>query len=129
MKRGFTFIEIIFVLAIIGILVTIIIPNFRTSTIRAKEAVLKENLFIIRDSISKYYHDKKKYPISLDELVSERYLKEIPIDPITNKREWEIVHPDPDNYEDFDPDAFEWIIDVRSKSTKKSLDGKKYNEW
>ncbi len=129
MKRGFTFIEIIFVLAIIGILVTIIVPNYRTSTIRAKEAVLKENLFILRDAISKYYHDKKKYPISLDDLVSERYLKEVPIDPITDKREWELIHPNPDNYEDFDPDALEWIIDVKSKSNKKSLDGKKYSEW
>jgi general secretion pathway protein G len=129
MKKGFTLIEVIIVLTIIGILVAIIVPIYRNSVIRAREAVLKENLFHIRDAISKYYYDKQKYPTTLDDLVTDKYLSKLPIDPVTNSNDWEVVHFEPVDIEDFDPEIAEGIIDVKSKSDKKSLDGTSYADW
>jgi general secretion pathway protein G len=88
MKKGFTLAEILIVVAIIGILVSIAIPQYKNSIIKAKEAVLKENLFQIRDAISKFYKDKKRYPSSLDELVSARYFRKVPVDPFSGKSDW-----------------------------------------
>jgi general secretion pathway protein G len=129
MKKGFTLVEIIIVLTLIGILVAIIVPIYRNSIIRAREAVLKENLFHIRDAISKYYHDKQKYPTALDDLVTDKYLSRIPIDPIRNSDEWELVHFEPVDMEDFDPEIAEGIIDVKSRSDRMALDGTPYAEW
>ena len=80
-KKGFTLIEILIVVTLIGILVAILIPQYKYSVLRAKEAVLKENLFQVRDAINKYYFDKKKYPSALEDLVTARYLREVPFDP------------------------------------------------
>ena len=129
MKKGFTLVEVIIVLTLIGILVAIIVPIYRNSIIRAREAVLKENLFHIRDAISKYYQDKQKYPTALDDLVTEKYLSKIPIDPIVNSKEWESVHFEPVDMEDFDPEIMEGIIDVKSRSEKTALDGTPYADW
>jgi general secretion pathway protein G len=129
MKKGFTLVEIIIVLTLIGILVAIIVPIYRNSVIRAREAVLKENLFHIRDAISKYYYDKQKYPTALDDLVTNKYLSKLPIDPITNSDDWEVVHFEPVDMEDFDPEIAEGIIDVKSKSDKQSLEGTSYADW
>jgi general secretion pathway protein G len=129
MKKGFTLVEIIIVLTLIGILVAIIVPIYRNSVVRAREAVLKENLFHIRDAISKYYYDKQKYPTALDDLVTNKYLSKLPIDPTTNSDDWEVVHFEPVDMEDFDPEIAEGIIDVKSKSDKQSLDGTLYSDW
>ncbi len=129
MKKGFTLVEILIVVAIIGVLVVIILPTHRIATIRAKEAVLKENLFQIRDAISKYYFDKSKYPTSLEDLVSSKYMRRIPEDPMMNSSEWEVVHFEPEEMDDYDPEIAEGIIDVKSHSHKKSLDGVEYCEW
>ena len=129
MKKGFTLVEVIIVLTLIGILVAIIVPIYRNSVVRAREAVLKENLFHIRDAISKYYYDKQKYPTALDDLVTNKYLGKLPIDPITNSDDWEVVHFEPVDMEDFDPEIAEGIIDVRSLSHAESLDGSKYSDW
>ena len=129
MKKGFTLVEIIIVLTLIGILVSIIVPIYRSSVIRAREAVLKENLFQIRDAISKYYYDKQKYPTTLDDLVTDKYLSKIPLDPILNSNEWELIHFEPVEEEDFDPEIAEGIIDVKSRSGKMALDGTPYAEW
>lgn len=129
MKKGFTLIEVLIVLSLIGILVAIIIPNHKTAVIRAKEAVLKENLFQVRDAINKFYFYKNKYPVELDELVTSKFLRRIPIDPVTKRAEWELLHFEPEDMEDFDPEIAEGIIDVRSLSDKTALDGTKYNEW
>jgi general secretion pathway protein G len=128
-KDGFNLIEILIVMAIIGILVAIIIPNYKQSIVRAKEAVLKENLFQIRDAISKYYFDKKKYPSTLSDLVANRYLRDIPTDPITNKKEWQIIHPEPAEDESYDPELSEGIVDVKSLAPGTALDGTKYFDW
>jgi general secretion pathway protein G len=129
MKKGFTLVEVLIVLTIIGILVAIILPIHRTAIIRAREAVLKENLFQIRDAINKYYYYKNQYPTSLDDLVTSKLMRVIPMDPIIKKAEWEVVHFEPEEMEDFDPEIAEGIIDVKSLSQSTALDGTKYNDW
>ncbi len=129
MKKGFTLIEILIVMTLIGILVAIIIPNYSNSTKKAREAVLKENLFQIRDAINKFYMDKRKYPASLDELVSSKYLSRIPMDPIYGKCEWELIHPEPEDNEDYSPEIAETIIDIKSLASGSALDGTKFSDW
>ena len=129
MKRGFTLVEILIVMTIIGILLSIVIPQYKNSIIKAKEAVLKENLFQIRDSISKYYKDKNKYPISLENLVVAKYLRIVPIDPFSNKADWILVRNEPLDFEDFDQEDAEGIIDVKSNSKDPREEGKDYSEW
>jgi general secretion pathway protein G len=129
MKKGFTLVEIITVLVLIGILVSIVLPIYRNATIRAKEAVLKENLFQIRDALNKYYKDKHKYPTDLEDLVIHKYLRKVPVDPIMQSNEWDMIRFEPEEMEDFDPEIAEGIIDVRSLSHAESLDGSKYSDW
>ncbi len=122
-------IEILMVLTLIGILVAIMLPIHRTAVTRAREAVLKENLFQMRDAVSKYYYYKKQYPNSLDDLVISKLLRRIPMDPFIKKAAWDLVHFEPEEMEDFDPEIAEGIIDVRSLSQRKALDGTKYCDW
>ncbi len=129
MKKGFTLIEILVILTLIGILAAMLIPQYRYSVIRAREAVLKENLFLLRDAINKFRLDKKRYPLSLDELVSEKYLAKIPEDPIMRKAEWDFVYYEPAPGEIFDYQEQSGIVDVRSKSTAQALDKSFYNQW
>jgi general secretion pathway protein G len=128
-KKGFTLIEVLIVVTIIGILVAIMLPQYKYSVLRAKEAVLKENLFQIRDAINKYYFDKKKYPSGLEDLVAARYLRDVPVDPMSKTREWQLVMAEPQEGEDFDPDAAQGIIDVKSLSKATAIDGTSYAEW
>lgn len=128
-KKGFTLVEILIVMAVIGILVTIIMPSYKHSTLRAREAVLKENLFQIRDAINKFYYDKSKYPTMLDDLVTYKYLRKIPVDPFTRTDNWELVHFEPEEMEDYDPEISEGIIDIKSRAEGTSTGGGLYNEW
>lgn len=129
-ERGFTLIEIIIVLGIIGLLVGLGLPNYKSATVKAKEAVLKENLFILRKLIDQYAQDKGKYPASLQALVQDSYIRAIPIDPMTSQATtWVEVRelPSPE-----DPMLTEipGVIDVKSGSESKSpLDGSPYNTW
>jgi len=125
-SAGFTLLELITVVAIIGILVGIALPNYKTAIIQSREAVLKEDLFRFRDVIDQYYADKGKYPASLDALVDEGYLRKIPADPITGSADWEVVmsEQDPDN-----PSDTPGVYDVKSASTSSSQSGTPYNEW
>ena len=128
-KKGFTLIEMLIVVTLIGILVAILVPQYKYSVLRAKEAVLKENLFQVRDAINKYYFDKKKYPSGLEDLVTARYLREVPFDPIVKKHEWQLVMIEPLEGEEFDPEAAQGVIDVKSLSQAISLDGAPYADW
>lgn len=129
-EPGFTLIELIIVLSIIGLLVGLALPTYRSSTVRAREAVLKENLFILRKLIDQYAQDKGKYPASLQTLVQDSYLRAIPVDPMTRESTtWVEVRelPSPE-----DPMLTEipGVIDVKSGSDAKSpLDGSSYNTW
>ena len=125
--RGFTLIELLVVLSIIIILASMGLTQYRNSIVRANEAVLKEDLFRMRDSIDQYYADKGKYPSSIDELVSSGYIRRMPEDPFTkSSSSWQSVpaEPDPNN-----PTAELGIFDIKSGSDGTALDGTKYSDW
>jgi len=127
-KHGFTLIELIIVITIIGILAAIAVPVMREAPIRAKEAALKENLFTIRSCIDQYYADRQTYPSSLEDLVSKGYIRKIPIDPITGKADWTLVYAEEEVFEGAE-ETVQGIIDVHSSSNKTALDGSSYSEW
>jgi len=128
-RKGFTLIEILVVLSIIGILLGLAVPQYQMSVKRAREAVLKENLFILRKMIDQYYQDKHRYPPLLQTLVEERYLKVIPVDPITGSAEtWVEIRQMPSSDEYIPPENL-GVVDVRSGSEAKALDGTYYNTW
>jgi general secretion pathway protein G len=125
--RGFTLIELMVVMAIISVLLAIALPIYQKSIIRAKESVLRNNLFTLRTMIDEYTIDKQKAPDSLQELVSEGYLRQIPQDPITGSSDtWRVIMEDtPVGGSTSSPGVF----DVRSGSDKTALDGTSYSDW
>ena len=128
-RRGFTLIELIIVLTLIGILVGLALPEYRNSIKRTKETALKENLFIFRKLIDQYYTDKGKYPLMLQTLVDEGYLRNIPQDPITKSAAtWVEIREQP-SLEDYMPTGQLGVVDVRSGSEAKASDGTFYNTW
>ena len=126
-KRGFTLIELMVVMSVIIILAGIGLAMHANSQTRAREAVLKENLFRMRDAIDQYYADKNAYPASLDALVTDKYLRAIPEDPFTDSETtWQTVMSelDPAN-----PSAQPGIYDVKSGSDRVAIDGSRYSDW
>jgi len=131
---GFTLIELIVVIAIIGILATIAMPAMKNAPQRAREAVLKEDLYQMRSSIDQYLADKGHYPGSLEELVTEGYLRRLPEDPITKSSQtWQVEYASAEEEEDLEPNGEggggPGIIDVRSGAEGNGLDGTPYSEW
>lgn len=120
-RRGFTFVELMVVMAIIAMLLTIALPRYFDGLQRSKEAVLREDLATMRDAIGHYHADKGSYPPSLEALVEQRYLRFIPEDPITNSKEtWELV-PLPDNAPG--------VYDLHSGSQETARDGTPFASW
>ena len=126
-EDGFTFLEMIMVIIILGILISIALPNYKASKVAAQEAVLMEDLFKMRECIDQYYEDKGKYPASLNALVDDGYLKFMPVDPITHQSDWEVHQAEADPS---DPNAEAGIDDVHSASTQMGQTRQApYNEW
>ena len=124
---GFTIIELLVVLALISILATMGMAQYRQGIVHAREAVLKTDLFDLRDAIDQYYADKGQYPGTLDSLVTDGYIRKVPVDPFTNAADtWQTVpsEPDPNN-----PTATPGIYDVKSGSDQTAIYGSKYSEW
>jgi len=127
-ERGFTLIEMLIVVALIGILATIAVGQYQRSIVRAKEAALLENLFVMRTQINNYFADKGEYPLDLQTLVEEKYLKKIPNDPITRSPDtWVVTHSDVGDEEDLSEES--GIEDVHSGADGLSLDGAAYADW
>jgi len=122
MRKGFTLIELLVVLAIVALLLSIAVPRYYGSLDKSKEAVLKENLYQVRDAIGKYYADKGKYPDSLEALTTARYLRNLPLDPITDSTSTWVVVPPADAQKG-------GVYDVRSGAQGKALDGSEYSQW
>ncbi len=128
--RGFTLIELIIVLSIIGLLVGLGLPTYKSATVKAREAVLKENLFILRKLIDQYAQDKGKYPASLQALVQDSYLRAVPVDPMTRQSTTWIEVRELPSPEDPMLSEIPGVIDVKSGSENKSpIDGSPYNTW
>jgi general secretion pathway protein G len=122
-RRGFTLVELLVVIAIIATLLGIAVPRYFSSLDRAKEAVLKENLAVMRDAIQKYYADRGKYPEKLEDLAAHRYLRKIPVDPITASAASWVVVPPPEGSEQGG------VYDVHSGASGRGADGAPYTEW
>ncbi len=124
-QRGFTLLELMIVLAIMGILLTIAQPSLKSSIIRAREAVLREDLFRLREAVDQYYADNDKYPPAIQDLLNQQertrsYLRDIPKDPFTGATDWITVAPEGDEG---------GVFDVHSASPLVALDGTTYNSW
>jgi general secretion pathway protein G len=126
LRRGFTFVELMVVITIIVILVTMAIPIYQKSITRAKESVLKTNLTTLRQVIDNYSYDKEKAPQNLQDLVTEGYLRAIPVDPMTGQPDWQIVMEDASqSISQSEPGIF----DVKSTSDKTGTDGRPYSSY
>jgi general secretion pathway protein G len=121
-RHGFTLIELLVVLAIIATLLTLTLPRYFPSVQKSRETVLKQNLYTTRDAIGKYYSDKGKYPESIEALAKEKYLRSVPVDPLTESAStWIVVPPE-------DPKKGA-VYDLKSGAQGKAADGTLYSEW
>jgi len=126
-ENGFTLIELMIVMAVIVILIAVAIPSYQKSIIRAKETVLHNNLFAMRNAIDEYSYDKQKAPQTVQDLVSDGYLRAVPKDPITGSSDtWKLImETSSESIDSSQPGLF----DVQSGSQKMSLEGTPYSEW
>jgi general secretion pathway protein G len=124
-SRGFTLLELMIVISIIIILAVIVMPQYQRTVIIARESVLKDDLFQMRKMLDQYAADKGQLPQSLDDLVTAGYLREMPIDPITDKADWNTtMGADPNSSE-----GGQGVTDVHSSASDLSSEGTPYNQW
>jgi general secretion pathway protein G len=121
-KKGFTLIELLVALTIIALLLSLVVPRYVGSVARAEEAILKENLFLLRDAIDKHFTDTGRYPASIEELAAKRYLRAVPADPITQSAATWIAIPPADP-------GLGAVYDVKSGAQGAGRDGKPYAQW
>jgi general secretion pathway protein G len=126
-RFGFTFLELMIVMAIIAVLMAVALPVYTRAIQRSKESVLKNNLFTLRTVIDEFTYDKQKAPQTLQDLVSDGYLRQVPVDPITgNADSWKLIMEDASNAANQTEPG---IWDVRSGADGTSLEGSPYSEW
>lgn len=126
-QAGFTLIELLIVVAMVGILAAIAIPSYKHAMIKSREAVLAENLHIMRSLIQQYYVDKGRYPLDLEELVSDQYMRKVPRDPFTGNEEWNTIQEQVTEFDD--PAQQTGIVDVTSLAPGVGTNGVAYSEW
>lgn len=120
--KGFTLVELLVVLAILALLLTLAVPRYFNSIEKAKDAALKHDLNTLRESLDKYYGDRGQYPKSLDDLVENKYIRKLPVDPITEKTNtWIFTPPEPPMVGD--------IYDIHSGAKGVAKDGTRYEDW
>jgi len=124
-NRGFTLIEIMIVVAIVGILASLAQPMFKNAVTKARESALKENLYNMRSAIDQFWANNGRYPDSLDELVDKEYMRRVPKDPITRTDEWDLEYYGGDEF----GEGAGGIVDVHSTSGEEGLNGIAYSEW
>lgn len=124
-QLGFTLLELMIVISIIIILAAVALPQYQKTVLHARETVLRDDLFKIRSLIDEYSADKGKLPQSLDDLVTAGYMREVPVDPITENRDWNIVTGE----DPYSTEGSSGVTDVHSSSGETSLDGRPYSEW
>lgn len=121
-ERGFTLIEVLVALAIVAMVLTLAAPRYFTHVERTREDVLREDLFVMRDALDKFYADKSHFPDTLEELVTEKYLRAIPVDPFTKSaRTWEVLPPE--------DGSAGMVADVHSGASETARDGTKVKQW
>jgi general secretion pathway protein G len=125
-QAGFTLIEMLIVISVIMILLAVAVPNYRQSVLRARDSVLRQNLFTLRNLISEFTLDKQRAPQSLDDLVQSGYLKELPTDPCTGQKDWVSVEEDTLLAVDQQQPG---IVDVHSNCQGNAADGAAYSSW
>jgi general secretion pathway protein G len=125
-SRGFTLLELMIVISIMMILMAIAVPMYNQSIVRARESVLRQDLFTLRQVIDQYTLDKQKAPQSLDDLTTAGYIRQVPLDPMTGQANWEVVQEDVLQAADQQEPG---ISDVHSASSATSTDGTAYSSW